>query len=444
MNEGRLRMRYGGASRILAVACLVLLAGVAGATQVKIKAGLATPVLQADKRQTAFVKVGLTGYPIASDERRLPVNVAIVLDKSGSMTGEKIGRARQAARQAIERLLPDDIVSVITYDTTVNVLVPATKLSDKSMVESAIDRIQAGGNTALFAGVAKGADELRKFFKKEQVNRIILLSDGLANVGPSNPSDLGQLGVSFAREGITVSTIGLGLGYNEDLMTLLASKSGGSHYFAEEATDLARTFEQEFRRTLSVVAQEVVVRIECSQGVRPVRVLNREAEIGGQTVTVRLDQLYSESEKYLVLEVELPASTDGSEIKVASIEATYGDLKTKTSDRVASTVSARFTKSTSEVEKSTDRTAMIDVVEQLGTEKGLAAMKLRDEGRVEEAKKLYDANSAFLASNAEKFSSDKLAKQTIENKEGASNLDEANWARQRKMQSSGDAWRIKQ
>lgn len=444
MNRARLRWKHGGASLLPVVVCLVLLAGGAGATQIKIRSGLATPVLQADKRQTAFMKVGLMGFPIARDERRFPVNVAVVLDKSGSMTGEKIERAKQAARQAIGRLQSDDIVSVVTYDTTVNVLVPATKLSDKESVMSATGRIEAGGNTALFAGVAKGADELRKFFKKEQVNRIILMSDGLANVGPSNPSDLGQLGTSLAREGITVSTIGLGLDYNEDLMTLLASKSGGSHYFAEQATDLERTFEREFRRTLSVVAQEVVVRIDCLPGVRPVRVLNREAEISGQIVTVQLDQLYSESEKYVVLEVELPPSVDGSEMKVASVEATYGNLKTKTSDRVASTVSARFAKSSEDVEKSTDRDAMIDVVEQLGTEKSLAAMKLRDEGRVEEARKLYSVNSEFLATNAARFSSDKLAKQKTQNDSGASNLDDGKWARERKAQSDWQTFSIHQ
>ena len=176
----------------------------------------------ADKKQAAFVKIGLTGFKLDSKDKRAPVNVAIVLDKSGSMEGDKIAKAKDAAIAAIGRLGSDDIVSVVAYDSTVQVIVPATKLSDKESVIEQIRRIEAGGSTALFAGVSKGADELRKFLDKNRVNRVILLSDGLANVGPQSPSELGALGASLMKEGISVSTMGLGLDYNEDLMTKLA------------------------------------------------------------------------------------------------------------------------------------------------------------------------------------------------------------------------------
>lgn len=83
----------------------------------------------------------------------------------------------------------------------------------------------AGGGTALYAGVAQGASELREFLDPHRVNRIILLSDGQANKGPSSPSELGNLGAALISEGISVTTIGIGLGYNEDLMTQLAPRS---------------------------------------------------------------------------------------------------------------------------------------------------------------------------------------------------------------------------
>jgi Ca-activated chloride channel family protein len=431
-----------GVAAVLAV--LVTGTGAAWASGVAMKTGLATPVMLADKKQTAYLKVGLTGVALEPGMRRAPVNVAVVLDKSGSMTGQKIAEAKRAAILAIDQLAPDDIVSVITYDSTVNVLVPATKLSDRSSLYAAINRIEAGGNTALFAGVSKGADEIRKFAGNDKVNRIILLSDGLANVGPSSPSDLAQLGSSLTREGITVSTIGLGLGYNEDLMTQLSSRGGGSHYFAEKATDLAAMFEREFRRTLSIVAQEVVVRIICVPGVRPVRVLGREAEIAGQQVTAMLDQVYSESEKYVILEVELPAREDGSELHVASVDASYTNMKTKAPDKSSARVLARFTKSAADVDANTDRDAMVAAVEQIATEKSQAAMKLRDEGKVEEARTVLMQNSGYLASNASKFRSDKLSRFQEDNDENAKNLDEASWARQRKTWSTGDVWRVKQ
>ncbi|HEX4997318.1 MAG TPA: VWA domain-containing protein, partial [Terriglobia bacterium] len=285
--------------------------------QIKVNVGLAKPYLMAGQKQTNYLRVGLTGIPIDESGRRTPVNVAIVLDKSGSMSGEKLRKAKDAAFASIDRLAPNDIVSVIAYDHTVEVLVPATKVSDRFAIRQAIERLTAGGNTALFAGVSKGAAEARKFLDRQRVNRIILLSDGQANVGPSSPSELGSLGASLIKEGISVTTLGLGLDYNENLMTQLAFRSDGNHYFIESTTDLARQFAYEFDDVLSVVAQEVTVKITCADGVRPIRVLGREADITGQTVVTYLNQVYGNQEKYVLLEVEVPAGSDQTSRNIA-------------------------------------------------------------------------------------------------------------------------------
>src|SRR6185295_2090029 len=192
-------------------------------------------------------------------------------------------------------------------------------MSDPLVLRAAIERLSAGGNTALFAGVSKAAAEVRKFLDRQRVNRIILLSDGQANVGPSSPTDLGNLGASLIKEGISVTTLGLGLDYNEDLMTQLARKSDGNHYFIENSSDLARKFGYEFDDVLSVAAQELTVKISCGPGVRPVRVLGRESDITGQTVTTYLNQLYGNQEKYILLEIETPAERAGTERNLANV-----------------------------------------------------------------------------------------------------------------------------
>ncbi len=252
-----------------------------GASQVKLDVSLGNPTLIAGRKQTTYLKVGLTGFEMSGKAKRTPANIALVIDRSGSMQGEKIQQAKEAARMAVDRLNGDDIVSVIVYDDTVNVLVPATKASDRSTILAGIERIKAGGSTALFAGVSKGAAEVRKFLSRERVNRIILLSDGLANVGPDTPGALGDLGSSLSKEGISVTTLGLGLGYNEDLMMQLAQRSDGNHAFVEHPRDLVKIFNYEFGDVLSVVAQEVLVTIECGEGIRPVKVLGRRADIAG-------------------------------------------------------------------------------------------------------------------------------------------------------------------
>jgi Mg-chelatase subunit ChlD len=196
---------------------------------VKMQVSPATPLVEAGKQQTAFVKISLTGFEQTLNTERPPVNVAVVLDRSGSMAGEKLNQAKQAAILATQRLGKNDIISVVAYGSDVEVVLPATRMTDRETIEGKIQAITSDGNTALFAGVSKGADEVRKFMKKDSVNRVILLSDGLANVGPQSPTELGALGASLGKEGISVTTIGLGLGYNEDLMTRLAGYSDGNH-----------------------------------------------------------------------------------------------------------------------------------------------------------------------------------------------------------------------
>src|SRR5207244_2362433 len=110
----------------------------------------------------------------------------------------------------LDRLTQDDVVSIIAYDGAVQVLVSATKLSDRDLVRARIRAIAPGGATALFAGVSRGIEEVRKFKAPGRVNRVILLSDGQANVGPSSPNELGRLGAACAKESISVTTIGLG------------------------------------------------------------------------------------------------------------------------------------------------------------------------------------------------------------------------------------------
>jgi Ca-activated chloride channel family protein len=414
------------------------------AEQVKVEVALAKPLLLAGQKQTNYLRVGLTGLPIKGVERRSPVNLAIVLDKSGSMSGDKLRRAKDAAIASIDRLAADDIVSVIAYDHTVEVLVPATKVSDRAVIRAAIERLTAGGNTALFAGVSKGAAEVRKFLDRQRVNRIILLSDGQANSGPSSPADLGNLGASLIKEGISVTTLGLGLDYNEDLMSALARKSDGNNYFIENSTDLASKFAFEFDDVMSVVAQEVTVRITCPPGIRPVRVLGREADITGQTVTAYLNQVYGEQEKYLLLEVEIPAGGDGTKRNVADVAVSYVNMASKAPVRITRTAATRFTANPGQVESSTHRGVMASAIEQIAVERNLLAINLRDQGRVEEARRVLRENAAFLAENARRYESLTLQIYSESQEVTAAGLNDEQWNATRKANTNDTGTRIRQ
>ncbi len=402
------------------------------AAQVKLDVSMAQPTLLAEKKQTTFVKVGLTGFKMSSKVDRTPVNVSLVLDKSGSMSGTKIAKAKEAAIWAVRRLDREDIVSVVVYDSTVRVLVPATKLTDKDAVCRKISEIRSDGSTALFAGVSKGAAEVRKFIDRNRVNRVILLSDGLANIGPQTPSDLAELGSSLIEEGISVSTMGLGLGYNEDLMVQLAQRSDGNHIFIEKAEDLAAVFNFEFDHVLSVVAQEVAITINVSPEVRPVRVLGREAEINGRQVVVQMNQLYREQEKYVMLEVELPPTKAGQSRQIAQVGVTYANMETKTTDRLSSTASVNFDSSDEVVERKTNAAVMAECVLQIANERNKLATALRDKGDVEGARQILNYNWEYLSKNADKYKSEKLRQRSFDNDGQSRLLDDKEWAATRK------------
>jgi len=369
-------------------------------SQVLLDVRAARSILKADEKQNAWVRVGMDGFKLDSGRKRTPVNVALVLDKSGSMQGEKIARAREAAISAIRRLRPEDIVSVITYDSTVNVLVPATKLTDRDYVIAAIGRIQAGGSTALFAGVSKGATEIRKFADDNNVSRIVLLSDGKANVGPKTPGELGDLGASLMKENIAVTTLGLGLGFNEDLMVQLASRSGGNHEFIENASELADIFNQEFDSVTSVVAQQIEMRITVPEGIRPVRVLGNDAEINGQQIFTKLSSIYSEQNKHVVLELEVPKSGSGSKRDLATVSVSYLNMKTQMRDTLTGRVDVTFSNDESAVSKSLNANVMADVAALVANETNKLATKFLDEGDHAQCIILLNRNSAYLKENS--------------------------------------------
>lgn len=361
-----------------------------------------------DKKQTVWVRVGLTGFKMELEKKRAAVNVAIVLDRSGSMQGDKIKKAKEAAISAVDRLAPQDIVSVITYDSNVQVLVPATKATDKAAIKEKIASITIGGNTALFAGVSKGAAEVRKFLDEEKVNRIILLSDGLANVGPSSPGELGALGVSLMKDQIAVSTLGLGLGYNEDLMMKLALKSGGNHVFIENASELADIFNKEFDDVMSVVAQNVRIKIQVPEGIRPVRVLGNDADINGQNVETKLAQIYSEQDRFILLELELPAGEVGQKMDVSNVTVSYRNMKLQADDQLTGKTAIEFCKTEKEYQASMNRVVLEDVVAMVANEQSKMATVYLDNGDLKGCIECLNSNGKWLQENSVKLKSKKL------------------------------------
>ncbi|MFH1497571.1 MAG: VWA domain-containing protein [Verrucomicrobiota bacterium] len=372
---------------------------------VTLRLELDRPVLPADTRETAIIKVALDGRA-APVTKRAPVNLALVIDKSGSMGGDKIARARDAAIEAVRRLDRDDRVTLVAFDNNVHTLYPAAPVGDGRAIEACINEITANGGTNLHGGVAVAADQLRRRIKDNFIHRVILLSDGQANVGPSSPDQLGRLGAQLVQDGISVSTIGLGLGFNEDLMTRLALRSDGNTYFAEHSEDLAGIFQRELGDVLSVVARRVVVEIEFPDGARPVRIVGREGRVEERRVIIELNQLYGGQEKFALIEVELdPAKAEASR-EVATAKLRYEDAVDARAGSQTAQVDARFTAREKEVVAAANKQVQADYATNLLAETKDKVVVLVDAGRRDEAAKEMRFVGSLLSSMATTYDND--------------------------------------
>jgi Ca-activated chloride channel homolog len=273
--------------------------------------------------QEVVVKIDLTAAPVKS-KKRLPVNLAVVLDRSGSMSGAKIEKARQAAISVLDQLNEGDIFSLVVYDTHVQVLIPAQPIEDKEFLRSRISRIQPGGSTALYDGVATGAEQLQRYFSKNRINRMLLLSDGLANVGPSTPSEMSDLGRHLAQRGIAVSTIGLGDDYNEDLMAGLAEASDANYYYVKDVEELPSIFAKELGELLTVVTRDIQIEIICPEGVEPIDLIGRSERFQNRKTVVHLSPFASGQNRYLFLRCRVFES-DQKAREIAKVKVDYTD-----------------------------------------------------------------------------------------------------------------------
>jgi Ca-activated chloride channel family protein len=368
------------------------------AEPITLTAKLAQPVMTSGGNQTNYLRVGLNGCEPQPKANRTPVNVAFVIDRSGSMAGDRIAQAREAAVMAIKRLNDDDIASVVIFDDRVEVPVPAQKVADQGYFIGRIRQIGVRGNTAIHDGVTAGAREVRKHKDARHLNRVVLLSDGQANVGPTLPADFAALGRSLLAEGISVSTIGLGVDYNEDLMLQLARAADGNHAFASAPTDLVQIFNREFDDVLASCAQTVSIDVELKPGVRAVRALSRDGKIEDAHASFQLNQIYAATEHYVLMEVAFDTTAPSDERDVGVVHVAYTAPDTGVRQTLDAPIRARFGASEQDVAASADKTVMESVIEQAARERAERAVTLRDQGRTDEARALLSQNAAEMRS----------------------------------------------
>ena len=194
--------------------------------------------------------------------QRTPLSIALVIDRSGSMQGGKLEAAKDCARDLVMRLQPDDDVSVIAYDDTVQVALPLTPVDQaRHAIDAVLACIDCGGSTDLHSGWLAGAQQLAPRTALGRMCRVILLSDGQANHGITSEDQIAQQVRLLAQSGVTTTTVGIGSGFNESLMTAMAVAGHGSAHYGDRAEDLAEPFDAELGLLAHLAWRDVRVQI---------------------------------------------------------------------------------------------------------------------------------------------------------------------------------------
>lgn len=331
------------------------------------------------------------------ESRHTPVNVSVVLDRSGSMEGPKIEKARQAACTALEQLDADDIFSLVIFDQEVELLLAPERAGSREHrdeLKRRINRISPRGSTALYAGVKMGAQQVRRFLDKERVNRVILVSDGLANVGPSRTGDLADLGHSLGGEGMSVTTIGLGEDFNEDLMTGLAEASHAHYYYVKDAEKLPSILTEELGAASARVAGNVRIRITVPAGVR-LREIIGHPEIGcrERSAEITLPEVSGSEQRLFHLHCTVDETT-ATDLALADVSLDYEDSASKKQRTRNDTAQVRFTDDAHQ----SDESVRNEVAQNINVLRNRldkeAAVRLADEGRAKEAAELLRQRAA--------------------------------------------------
>ena len=286
---------------------------------------LGNPYVYRNGNGEAFLDLRVTGKPINQSDRKR-MNLVLVIDRSGSMASEnKLEQVKNSAVELLNNLDPADRLAIITYDDSIQTLLSSTTVEDKAHVRDLIYSLSPGGSTNLCGGMQAGFEEAKRYFRNDTVNRIILLSDGLANVGIVDPTAIASEAQKIRENRISVSTMGVGIEYNENLMANIADHSGGNYYYISNETSMASIFEKELNLMQSLIGTNAKATFELGRGIQVTDIAGFKWTQSGRKLTVQVPDVYSGETKRIMVQLKVP-TTAGNSIVLGSGQFVCTDI----------------------------------------------------------------------------------------------------------------------
>lgn len=283
--------------------------------------GDTTPsLIRVDKDQEVVVRVRVHGLPLAA-KKRPPLNLALVVDTSGSMEGEPIDQARDACARLVDLLSDGDALSIVTFGSRANVILPSTRITKdtRASAKVALRSIKAEGTTDMAAGLSAGLTQIRSHLSPDGIHRIVLVGDGVPNDAPSVLS----LADSAKSVHVPVTALGLGNDFDETLMTSLAQRSSGSFHFVADAARVASVFEEQISRMERVVARGARIELTPGPGVTITEVIGTPTSPNGHMQVASLGDFAEGQTRDVFVRVKAKGRRDGKKIELVDARVSY-------------------------------------------------------------------------------------------------------------------------
>ena len=341
--------------------------------------------LEAGREQTVNVLIRITPPALNPDPSSRPnwkgrpdLNLSLVLDRSGSMEGEKMMRAREAAMFCVDQMLPSDRLSVVTFDDRIDVLFPSEPVTNKQSMKDLISRVTARGSTALHEAWVRGGLTVSERMLDQGINRVVLITDGLANVGITNTDEIVTQAMGLYQRGVSTSTIGIGADFNEDLLMPMAQSGGGNAWHVVEPNDMQQIFQVELEGLVAQFAHTVSMSLIPADGVRIVDVLN-DFELT-ETGRYKLPNLQAGSALDIVVQLRVGAEEAGKQLRLLDLRLGFTPQEAKNAEVLKQAHTVEFA-SLAEVERSAMNEEVIRAVQFLMNARARnEAMKFMDRG----------------------------------------------------------------
>lgn len=253
------------------------------------------------------VQIGIATQRLLDYSSMQPINISLVIDVSGSMQSDnKLEKVKKALKNFIKGLRPEDYISLVTYDSEARVVLQSQKVGELHNLESIIKGLETAGSTNLYDGMVLGYEQVKIHFNPNHTNKVILLTDGVANVGITDVEKIVEKSYSYNKEGIYISTVGVGTDLNYSLLQQIAKEGKGANHFVGDAEeDIIKVFDVELESLLSPIAKQVYLEINFPSTFKLTNVFGYSPEYKQNSIKILLKNINSGLTQIILCEFEV-------------------------------------------------------------------------------------------------------------------------------------------